>query len=59
MANSAVEGLEFLVDHAEFEDSDDEHEVSRRSARQKHSTVNMSEYLRNLCLQAFITAKRS
>lgn len=59
MADSAAEGLEFLVDHAEFQDSDDEHEVPRRSAREKHSTERMSEYLRNLRLQAFLTAKRS
>ena len=59
MAHSAAEGLEILVDHAEFEDSDDEHDKPRRSAREKHSTEKMSEYLRNLRLQAFIAAKRS
>ena len=59
MADSVAEGLEFLVDHAEFEESDDEHKVPRQSSREKHSTVKMSEYLRNLRLQAFKTAKRS
>ena len=59
MADSPAEGLEFLVDHEEFEDSDDGHEVPRRSAREKHSTERMSEYLRNLRLQTFSTAKRS
>ena len=33
-----AEGLESLVDHVEFEDSDDKHEAPRRSAREKHST---------------------
>jgi len=45
MADSAAEGLEFLVDHKEFEDSDDEHEVPHRRARKKHLTEKMSEYL--------------
>ena len=45
MADSAAEGLEILVDHAEFEDSDDEHDKPLRSAREKHSTEKMSEYL--------------
>ena len=38
MAESAGEGLENLVDHVEFEDSDDKHEAPRQSAREKHST---------------------
>lgn len=59
MADSAAEGLEILVDHTEFEDSDDEHDKPLRSAREKHSTEKMSEYLRNLRLQAFKAAKRS
>lgn len=59
MAESAGEGLENLVDHVEFEDSDDKHEAPRRSAREKHSTEKGSEYVRNLRLQAVITAKRS
>ena len=59
MADSEVEGLEFVVDHEEFEDSDDEHELPRRSAREKHSTEKMSDYLRNISLQAFLTAKMS
>ena len=54
-----AEGLENLVDHVEFEDSDDKHEAPRRSAREKHSTEKGSEYVRNLRLQAVITAKRS
>ena len=59
MAESAAEVLKILINHAEFEDSDDEHEASRQSAREKHSTAKGSEYIRNLRLQAFITAKRS
>lgn len=59
MAESAGEGLENLVDQVEFEDSDDKHEAPRRSAREKHSTEKGSEYVRNLRLQAIITAKRS
>ena len=59
MAERAVESLEILIDHAEFEDSDDEHEVPRQSAREKHSTEKGSKYVRNLRLQAFTTAKRS
>ena len=54
-----AEGLENLVDHVEFEDSDDKHEAPRHSAREKHSTEKGSEYVRNLRLQAVITAKRS
>lgn len=59
MAESAGEGLENLVDHVEFEDSDDKHEAPRRSSREKHSTEKGSEYVRNLRLQAVITAKGS
>ena len=59
MAESVAEGLEILADYAEFEDSDDEHEVPHRSAREKHSTEKGSEYVQNLRLQAFITAQRS
>lgn len=50
MAESAAEGLEILVDHAEFEDSDDVYKARRRSAREKHSTEKGSEYVRNLRL---------
>ena len=52
-----AEGLENLVDHVEFEDSDDKHEAPRRSAREKHSTEKGSEYVRNLRLQAVIQQK--
>ena len=59
MAESATEGLEILVNHAELEDLDNEHEAPRRSVRKKHSTEKGYEYVRNLRIQAFITAKRS
>ena len=38
MAGSPAEGLEILVNYAEFEDSDDEQEALRRSVREHHST---------------------
>ena len=59
MAKSAAEGLEILVNHGEFDDSDDEHEAPRRSVRKTHSTEKGYEYVRNLRIQAFRTAKRS
>ena len=59
MAESATEGLEIVVNPAEFEDSNDQHEAPRRSTRKKHSTEKWYEYVRNLRIQAFITAKRS
>ena len=46
MADSAGEGLENLVDHVEFEDSDDKHEAPCQSAREKHSTEKGSKYVR-------------
>ena len=55
MAESAGEGLENLVDHVEFEDSDDKHEAQEKSIQRKKGF----EYVRNLRLQAVITAKRS
>ena len=59
MAKSSAEGLEILVNHGEFDDSDDEHEAPRRSVRKTHSTEKGYEYVRNLRIQAFRTAKRS
>ena len=59
MAKSAAEGLGILVNHGEFDDSDDEHEAPRRSMRKTHSVEKGYEYVRNLHIQAFITAKRS
>ena len=38
MAENTAEGLENLVDHVEFEDLNDQHEVPHRSTREKHST---------------------
>ena len=45
MAKSAAEGLEILVNHGEFDDSDDEHEAPRRSVRKTHSTEKGYEYV--------------
>ena len=45
MDESVAEGLENLVDHVEFEDSDVEHEAPRRSTREKHSTEKGTEYV--------------
>lgn len=59
MAKSAAEGLKIFVNHVEFKYSDDEHEALRRSVRKKHLTEKGYEYVRNLHIQAFITAKGS
>ena len=59
MAKSALTGLEEPWDHVEFDNSYDQQEAQRRSARDKHPTEKGFEYILNLRRQSAIAAKRS
>ena len=60
MAKSALlTGLEEPWDHVESDNSYDQQEAQRRSARDKHPTEKGFEYILNLRRQSAIAAKRS
>ena len=59
MAKSAWTSLEEPWDHVEFDNSHDQQEAQRRSARDKHPTEKDFEYILNLRHQSAIAAKRS
>ena len=59
MAKSTSKGLEGPWDHVEIENSHDQQEAQRRSARDKHPTEKGFGYILNLRRQSAIAAKRS
>ena len=59
MAKSPLTGVEEPWDHMEFDNSHDQQEAQRRSARDKHPTEKGFEYILNLRRQSAIAVKRS